>query len=322
MRTEIHPFGPRLIDDAAALLAERHRAHRSASPGLDAAFEDPAAARREIDLLAAAENTSGVVATRDGSLTGYLLGARRDDATWGPNVWIDAAGHAAVDGDVVRSMYAVAAQHWMDEGRPHHYVVVPSSDRALVDAWFSLGFGQQHVHALREAPPASFRPVTPAGLAIRRATRADIPALAVLDVVLPTHQARSPVFSRLPAQSLEDARAEIETDFDDPRFATFVAEHDGRVIGSAIACSLEMSTSNSGLIRPASAGFLGFAAVLPEARGLGAGRALGEAILAWSRDEGYPWVATDWRATNLEAAATWPRLGFRPTFLRLHRAIA
>jgi GNAT superfamily N-acetyltransferase len=321
VRTEIHPFEPGLLDDAAALLAERHRAHRSTAPGLDPAFEDPAGARCEIDQLAAAEDASGVVAIRGGALAGYLLGTRRDDATWGPNTWIEAAGHAAADGDTVRELYAVAAARWMDEERTHQYVVVPSSDRALVDAWFSLGFGQQHVHALREAPPASFRPVTPAGLVIRRATRADIPALAVLDLVLPAHQARSPVFSHLPAQALEDARAEIEADFDDPRFTTFVAAHDGRVIGSAIACSLEMSTSNSGLIRPASAGFLGFAAVLPEARGLGSGRALGEAVLAWSRDEGYPWVATDWRATNLEAAGTWPRLGFRPTFLRLHRAI-
>jgi GNAT superfamily N-acetyltransferase len=63
-------------------------------------------------------------------------------------------------------------------------------------------------------------------------------------------------------------------------------------------------------------------AVLPEARGRGAGRALGEAILAWSRDAGYPSVATDWRSTNLEADRAWRNLGFRPSFRRLHRAIA
>jgi GNAT superfamily N-acetyltransferase len=321
MRTEIHAFEPGLLEDAAALLAERHRAHRRASPGLDPAFEHPAVTRPEVERLAGAEGASGVVAIQGGAVAGYLLGTRRDDAIWGPNTWIEAAGHAAADGDVARELYAVAAARWIDEGRTHQYVVVPSSNRALVDAWFSLGFGQQHVHALREAPPVSFRPLTPAGLVIRRATRGDIHALAVLDLVLPTHQSRSPVFSRRAAQALEDARAEIEADFDDPRFTTFVAAQDGRVIGSAIACSLEMSTSNSSLIRPARAGFLGFAAVLPEARGLGAGRALGEAVLAWSRDEGYPWVATDWRATNLEAAAAWPRLGFRSTFLRLHRAV-
>ena len=40
---------------------------------------------------------------------------------------------------------------------------------------------------------------------------------------------------------------------------------------------------------------------MPEARGLGAGRALGEAVLVWARDAGHPTVVTDWRETNLAA---------------------
>ena len=74
--------------------------------------------------------------------------------------------------------------------------------------------------------------------------------------------------------------------------------------------------------RPASAGFLGYAAVLPEARGAGAGKALGEAVLVWARDAGYPVIATDWRSTNLEADRSWRGLGFRPTFRRMHRFVA
>ena len=74
-------------------------------------------------------------------------------------------------------------------------------------------------------------------------------------------------------------------------------------------------------MRPRSCGFLGFASVLPEARGIGAGRALGETVMCWSRDEGYEWVATDWRSTNLAANRSWTALGFKPSFHRLHRAI-
>ena len=124
------------------------------------------------------------------------------------------------------------------------------------------------------------------------------------------------------ATELEDAANEWEEGFDDPTYTNFVAEHEGRVVGSAIGCAIEVSSEHTGIVRPPNAGFLGFAAVLPEARGLGAGRALGEAVLTWARDAGHPTVVTDWRETNLLSSRTWPRLGFRPTYRRLFRAIA
>ena len=93
------------------------------------------------------------------------------------------------------------------------------------------------------------------------------------------------------------------------------------MVGSAVGCRLEQSGQPRGPARPDEAGFLGFAAVLPEARGLGAGRALGEAVLDWSREEGHACVVTDWRATNLLSSRAWPALGFRPTYLRLHRLL-
>ena len=162
----------------------------------------------------------------------------------------------------------------------------------------------------------------PPGLTLRLAERRDIPAMGRIDVSLPEHQARSPVFSMQTPPTVEASVADIEADFDDPAFTTFVVEHDGAVVGFAVGCGIEQSSEHRGIVRPDRAGFLGFAAVLPEARGLGAGRVLGEAVLAWSRDAGYPTVVTDWRETNLLSSRAWPRLGFRPTFRRLFRAIA
>ena len=147
-------------------------------------------------------------------------------------------------------------------------------------------------------------------------------SLAELDVLLPRHSAGSPVFSRLAIPTVEEALKDLESDFDDPKYATFVAEHDGKVIGAAIGCSLEVSGGHTPMMRPRSCGFLGFASVAVAGRGLGAGRALGETVMCWSRDEGYEWMATDWRSTNLQAARTWTALGFKPSFQRLHRAIA
>jgi GNAT superfamily N-acetyltransferase len=320
----LRPFMADMIDDAASLLADRHRRHRLREPGLSAAFEEVAAARAEVEMLVGRADASGAAVTFGGAVVGFMIGTPRDAATWGRNIWVEAAGHAVIDGqeELVRDLYGYAATQWVEEGRTSHSVVVPATDPALVDAWFGVGFGQQHVHAIREVPKAGESFLVPQSLTIRRAVRDDIPALATLELELPAHQGRSPVFSRLDLPSLAATLAELDEDFGDPRFETFVAEHDGRVIGSAVGCSVDMSSEHRGLTRPIDAGFLGFAAVLPGARGLGAGRALGEAVIAWSRDAGYSTVVTDWRQTNLLSSRTWPRLGFRPTFRRLHRAIA
>jgi GNAT superfamily N-acetyltransferase len=122
-------------------------------------------------------------------------------------------------------------------------------------------------------------------------------------------------------QSLAEYEAEWDKDFDDPAYTVFVAERDGEVVGSAIATSLETSSMHKTLARPDNAGFLGFAAVAPHARGRGAGRALGEAVIGWAADTGFDCVVTDWRATNLLSSRAWPALGFKESFLRLHRLV-
>ena len=317
----IEHFDRTHLDGAAALLADRHRAQREHEPGLDPRYEDMAATRPEIEALLDLDGASGVAAHREGRLLGYLIGVVRDEAVWGPNVWVEVAGHAAVDTEIARELYAVAAAGWVEAGRTNHHVVVPATDPALVDAWFRLDFGQQHVHAIRETPSADWQPTARDGIAIRRAERRDIPALAEIDLALPRHHLGSPVFSRLPVPTVDEAVADLEEDFGDERSATFVALLDGAIVGSAVGCSIELSSMHVGLARPASAGFLGFAAILPEARGHGVGRALGGTVIAWSRDAGYPWVMTDWRSTNVQASRAWTALGFRPLFRRLHRSI-
>ena len=254
-------------------------------------------------------------------LCGRRLPSCSSATVWGANVWIEDTGSAGSDREAVREAYAAAAGRWFNEGLTSHYVALPATEPRIVDAWFSLGFGLQHVHAVREHPAADFRPITAPALTVRRSERRDLPALAELDLVLPRHSAATPVFSRMAIPSYDDTLAELEADFDDPRYAVFVAEHHGSVIATSIGCSLQVSNTNTLLMRPKSAGFLGFAAVLPEARGLGAGRALAETVVAWSRDEGYEWFATDWRSANIEANRTWRGMGFRSTFLRLYRAI-
>src|SRR5436190_15394961 len=110
---EIRPFASSDLDAAAALLAERHRRHRSAEPAMDPAYEAPAATRAQVEALLADETATGWVASRGGRVVGFLIGVAKADATWGPNVWVEAPGHAAEEPDVVRELYATAAGQWV-----------------------------------------------------------------------------------------------------------------------------------------------------------------------------------------------------------------
>jgi len=320
-RLELRPFNDDVIDDAASLLAARHRQQRRVEPGLSPAYQDVSATRAEIATLAAKEGASGAVAMRGGGVVGYLLGAPRAPL-FGPNMWVEGAGHAVAEPEVARDLYGFAAGRWVEEGATSHYALVPATDAALVDAWFRVGFGQQHIHAIRAAaaPDDILRPRR--GILIRRAERRDLPTLGQLEVLIGEHQVLSPIFWRVAPRSLEDATKEWDEGFDDPQFTTFVAELDGLVVGSTVCCAIEESPEHQGVVQPAHAGFLWFASVMPEARGMGVGRALGEAVLLWARDAGHPTVVVDWRETNLLASRAWPSLGFRPTFRRLFRAIA
>ncbi|WP_327026272.1 GNAT family N-acetyltransferase [Micromonospora sp. NBC_01739] len=317
---EIRPLAAGDLTACGELLAQRHRRHRTVQPLLSARFETPEAAVAEVRAAFETPEASGAVAIRAGVPVGFVLGAPKTSPLWGPNIWVEAAGQASTDPEVMRDLYAAAATRWVDEGRTAHYVVVPAHDEDLVRAWFRLGFGQQHAHAVRPATKPAAAP-RPEGLSVRRATRADIPDLARLDLELPVHQGLSPTFSAGQVGTVEESLEDWAEEIDDPEYVTFVAVRDGKVVGSAIGCALEKSSAHLGPARPDNAGFLGFAAVFPAARGAGAGRALGTAVLDWAVDSGFDCVVTDWRVTNLLSSRTWPRLGFTETFLRLHRTI-
>jgi len=312
----IQPFSEEHIADAAALLEERHERQRAVEPGLPANVDY----RAEIEALWGMDERSGTAAIRDGELVGYLIGVHRDE-TWGSNIWVEYAGHAVREHELVRDLYAAAAAEWVARGRDAHYALVPASDPELVDAWFRLSFGAQHAAAIQETPESSAGP--PSSVVVRPATAEDVLAATEIDLELPRVQDRSPVFSRIPAPTSisDDDREEFLSDIDDPETALFVAEIDGKLVGELLMVPVERSSMHVGLARPERAAFLTFAATLPEARGSGAGLALTNAGLAWAREQGYPVTVVDWRETNLFASRFWPARGFRRTFLRLYRSI-
>jgi GNAT superfamily N-acetyltransferase len=309
---EIHPFADEHLDGAAALLETRHRRHREAEPLLGKSYDF----RAEVETLWRGEAASGAVATRDGRVVGYLLGIWKDDARWGPNVWVDPAGYAVEEAEDIRDLYAAAAARWVDEGRMRQYVIAPAAYAAAVDAWFRLSFGHQHAHGIREVPDVSWPP------GVRLAETEDIDALVELSPLLVEHQARAPVFGiGLPRESAEEIRAEILEDLANPDFGNLVAEQDGRIVGAFQLVPAELSGTHASVARPEGAVLLSWAATWPDVRGGGAGVALTNAGFAWAREHGYTTMVTDWRETNLLASRFWPRRGFRRSFLRLYRSI-
>jgi ribosomal protein S18 acetylase RimI-like enzyme len=313
---QIQPFSDEHLEGAASLLDERHTHHRAAEPGLPQNVDF----RAEVEALWNAKERSGAVAVENGELVGYLIGVNREDGSWGSNIWVEYAGHAVREPELVRDLYAAAAEDWIAHGRDRHYALVPATDAELVDAWFRLSFGAQHAAGIQETPELTDRTVP--NVVVRRAVADDLEAATALDLELPRHQARSPVFSPLALPTVTDEdREQFLSELGDPEVALFVAEIDTKLVGELLMVPVQRSSMHIGLARPERAAFLTFAATLPEARGSGAGLALTNAGLAWAREQGYPVTVVDWRETNLLASRFWPRRGFRRTFLRLYRSI-
>ena len=319
-RLELVPFSDEHLDDAAHLLAARHARHREVEPLLSTRFEDPADARKELERVSRLDGASGAAALREGRLVGYLVGARRSDALWGNNIWIEAPGHAAEDPEDVRDLYGLMAGRWVDEGRTRHSVLVPAWDRELLDAWFRLSFGQQHAHGVRKL--TELKEVTlPDGFAIRSPDPDEIEDLIDIDLALPDHQRRSPVFGSPQPYTREDSRKEWLATLADGDEKILVGAYRGRAVACWAIVPTERSSENRGLLVPERSCFLGFAATLPEFRGSGIGVALTRAGFAWAAEAGYPAMTTDWRVTNLLSSRFWPKRGFRTSFLRLYRSI-
>lgn len=321
---KLKAFSDEHLDGAAILLAGRHARHRETEPLLPEAYEDPAAARVAVEAAWRRPGAAGAVALDGGRVVGYLIGASDDPDHWGVNHWIDLAGHAVEEPEVVRDLYAQAAQAAFDDGRPRHYVLVPAFDVEVLDAWYRVGFGQQQAYGIKEVGDEPW----PEG--VREARPDDVDALVELAPAISRLHAVAPVFSDHAARRLDErddkrTRAVIAEDLTQADIGLLVAELDGRVVGlfelTPVDLSGEGVTGHATLARPEGACYLNFAATAPEARGSGAGVRLTAAAFAWAHREGYTSMVTDWRTANLKASRFWPRRGFRTTFLRLYRSI-
>jgi ribosomal protein S18 acetylase RimI-like enzyme len=151
---------------------------------------------------------------------------------------------------------------------------------------------------------------------IRPGSVDDLDRLRPLLPLIWDHHRESPVFTGFELPDEGAYLADWKETLEEPASTSFVAEHEGRIVGQILLYEEEPD-----LARPPGSIYLAVGATLPEVRGLGIGKALTEHALAWAGEAGYATVHTDWRVANLESSRFWPRRGFRETFYRLARRV-
>jgi GNAT superfamily N-acetyltransferase len=321
-RLAIVPFDATMIPAAAAVLAARHRAHRELLPLLPARFADEAAARAAVEATWVEPHASGVAAMADGRLVGYLIGAWRVDEIRGRTAWVGMAGHAlAADADteISRDLYAALAPVWIEVGCFAHHILAPAADRAFLEPWYALGFGQEQAHAIRLITAADADTPTGGDVTVRRAGPDDLDAVLDVADIVGHHQARAPVFAAFPPETTDHWRDAWANILADATTILLMAIRGGRIAGFT-ACSPAHEGATDLLI-PERCLELRLAAVRAEERGAGIGRLLATHTFAAAYDTGYRVCVADWRVPNLEASRLWPRRGFQPAFYRLARRI-
>lgn len=322
MELEIVPFDESALDGAGRLLAGRHARHREAAPLLPARFERPEVAAEAIGAALRRPHAAGVAALDGERLVGYLVADLAIDAQRGRTAWVRLAGYAADPAygvEPLRDLYAAASSRWVAAGCFDHYVMAPAGDRAGLDAWFSLSFGQEQVYALRPLTAADTHPGQAPEIAVRRAGPGDAGALSEASGWIARHLARPPCYGAAIPEIMEEVRQGYGELASDQEWTVWLALRDDQLLG--FQGYVAATGSPDDLLTPEGAVELGIAATREDVRGQGIAALLTRRGLAEARGAGFSYCVTDWRTTNLLASRAWPRLGFAPAFYRLVRRV-
>lgn len=315
---EIITFTAEHLDAAAALLAQRQSALRMVRPELPASFTDASGCRPLLVELLACEGSHGVVASGPAGISAFLVGFPRYEPIWGRACWSPIEGQAydpELGPDVMRDLYAAWSRHFVDRGFFRQYVHAPADDPALLDTWFTTGFGKMQANAMRDldlAPPAGI------SFSVRKVVPDDLDFIEPLLALISTGLMESPAYAITLPERFADYRQDYTEELANPAAHYWVAEEEGRAIGLA---GFGLAAADPGVMVPDGAWYLEDAKTAADARGRGVMRALLAAGFAEARAAGAHDCLTDWRTASLPPHRSWTALGFRPTDYRLHRHI-
>jgi len=326
MRIEVRPFRPGDAIAAAQILAARHRVLRSDEPLLPAAFEDAVTALGAVRQAGMRWASSAALATAGSRAVGYLTGAPLQvshtslDALWirPCSAIIRAGGHAVrqPDGfDVYRALYGRLAPTWVAAGCAAHYVDVAAADRVALDAWFSLGFGQDVVMAVRDLGRVATAGLG-RGLEVRRAGPEDAESVTALGIALERHHSSSPMFRPYVVETEDEQRRVASLQLADERHPIWVVLRAGQPVAMA---SVRLEPALDACMNPRRSAFLAEVYSEPSARSLGP--LLVRRAVEWAREADLEFLTTAWHAANIVSGRCCRALGFRPVQYRLRRLL-
>jgi GNAT superfamily N-acetyltransferase len=317
MSRDILPFSVAHIDEAAALLARRHEAHRRREPRLPEKYASTAGTKPLIEALLA--KGDGVVAVEDGRVAGYLLS--HADLDWGGRArLVPMEGHAVDHADAVevyREMYTAASPAWNAAGFFQHTVNIPAGDEAAASAFFSLGYGRMLAFGLRDLAPLTD---VSKRVRVERAGPEQIEDVQRLMMGLGRYNSKPPLYRPFVATTDTEwiRRPKVLEQMADEACSYWLAYDGDEAVGVMVFTPPDPTEL---MVSPDDAIYLWIAYVEPGARIGGAGKALVDNGLAWARSRGLGHCTVGWFTANMQGARFWPGRGYKPVMYRLERRL-
>lgn len=247
----------------------------------------------------------------DGEVVGHIHAAILESDVFGHGAWIAPDGVSFDSPQVLADLYAHAAAEWAARGVVEHFVWIHEEKNRHHD-WLELGFHFMHRRGMMHLPPHTLRPL-PDGYQLRRGGVDDLATAIELADKLQDAQSLGPSFSfDLPRDTHDDLGELLE----EPDSRLWIVESHGVAVASCITFPLPPRRDT-----PEGAIHLSAVVVDETHRGRGIGTSMVDAALHEGVQRGFAIAETNWRVPHRLAADFWPRYGFTPTALRLHRTV-
>jgi GNAT superfamily N-acetyltransferase len=300
-------------EEAANLVATRHRREHDQVPVLPGRFDDAAAVLPPLRRLA--DRSPGVVAVEGDRLVGILVGMVLPEFKGMRSIYVPEWSHTAT-GDrrrrVYEEMYAQLAAQWAADGCLLHAITVLAHDREAFDGWNWLGFGMLVVDAVRDLTPVE---AEPSDVDVWRADAEDVETAMAFDRALSDYLAQPPTFL-LGGEPMD--RAEHVAWLEDSDRALWVASRNGEpvaVIGLEPSNPTAAATPQDDETVSVTRAF-----TQPSMRGRDIGTVLLARAIEWARAAGYVRCAVDFESANVLGSRFWLR-HFEPVCYSLMRVI-